>query len=240
MDSLTLETFIRAAEDLELSQYKVLAYLKKYTDALHANKLYPAFTDLIDLGNELHYLMDQLTNYDKSFVLNQKSLGIEQNLNFFEEPDQNTNDINLVFKFINWAMPTIEEAIDEGIAIYDFVNANISIDHVGILPLYRNEGYYFIPDNQSEATHVYHFDMSLFSTDASPLRTLKTTMLDVIDNEELKQKSFESIKLDLIKKFPELPNPAVYNIKTDLDFPFIETILPVAKRLLVRKLAAAA
>ncbi len=238
MDNLTIDTFIQAADDFEASQYKVLAFLKKYTDDLHRNKLYPAFSDLIDLGNELHYLTDQLSNFDHSFILNQKSLGIEEHLNYFDPEKNDRSDVEVVFNFINWAMPAIEEAIDEGIAIYDFVTENIKVKEIGVVPLYKNEGYFFIPDNESEVIHVYHFDMSLFSTNSSPLRTLKTTLIDVIDQDDVNKRTFEDIKLELIERFKELPNPAVYSIDTDLDFPFMETILPVSKRKLVRKISA--
>jgi hypothetical protein len=40
----------------------------------------------------------------------------------------------------------------------------------------------------------------------------------------------------LIAEHRELPNPATYLCQTELDFPFQETILPVAKRKLLRRL----
>ncbi len=238
MDGLNIDTFIRAADDPELSQYRVLAFLKKYTDELHKNKLYPAFADLIELGNELHFLLDQLSFFDENYVMNMEELDENLETIDFGKDLFNRNDLDVVFKFINWAMPAIDEAIDEGIAIYDFVTENIKIKEVGVIPLYRNEGYYFIPDNITNVVHVYHFDMTLFSTSSSPLRTLKTTLIDVINKEELSKKSLEDVKLELIERFPELPTPAVYSIETDLEFPFIETVLPVAKRKLVRYLSS--
>ena len=48
----------------------------------------------------------------------------------------------------------------------------------------------------------------------------------------------EALKIDLIKEFPELPNPATYSFNIEVDFPFNETILPIAKRKLIRRLAA--
>ena len=46
--------------------------------------------------------------------------------------------------------------------------------------------------------------------------------------------TYENIKSELIKIRSELPNPAVYSIETELKFPVEETLLPVAKRRLVR------
>ena len=42
------------------------------------------------------------------------------------------------------------------------------------------------------------------------------------------------MKVGLIKENKDLPNPAVYTINTSLSFPVEETLLPIAKRCLVR------
>jgi hypothetical protein len=51
--------------------------------------------------------------------------------------------------------------------------------------------------------------------------------------------TFESIKLGLVKRFRELPNPATYLATSSLALPLQETLLPVAKRRLMRELASA-
>jgi exonuclease V gamma subunit len=47
----------------------------------------------------------------------------------------------------------------------------------------------------------------------------------------------QAIKLDLVEERRDLPNPATYFFETQLDFPFEETMLPVAKRKLMRYLS---
>jgi hypothetical protein len=39
------------------------------------------------------------------------------------------------------------------------------------------------------------------------------------------------------RRSPELPNPAVYALETNLAIPIRETLLPVAKRILMRQTA---
>lgn len=79
--------------------------------------------------------------------------------------------------------------------------------------------------------------MSLFSTADNPLRTLKSKLVDLISLQTSEAYNPLDIKHNLIEKFPELQNPATYYFETSIDFPFVETILPVAKRKLVRTLA---
>jgi hypothetical protein len=42
------------------------------------------------------------------------------------------------------------------------------------------------------------------------------------------------MKTELIKARLDMPNPAVYCIETELSFPVEETLLPIAKRSLVK------
>jgi hypothetical protein len=51
--------------------------------------------------------------------------------------------------------------------------------------------------------------------------------------------TYENLKYDLIKR-TALPNPAVFSIETKLSFPVEETLLPIAKRSLVKYLSDAA
>ncbi|HZZ74432.1 MAG TPA: hypothetical protein VFE04_00820, partial [Puia sp.] len=52
--------------------------------------------------------------------------------------------------------------------------------------------------------------------------------------------TYEQIKSELLNLKPDMPNPAVYAIETPLQFPLDETLLPVAKRSLVRYISSKA
>ncbi len=239
MEALTLNTFIKAAEDIELSKYKVLAILRKYSEALHKNKLYPALAELISIKNELELLIEQMSLFDAEFVLNLNFAEFvdDDDNSFFDPIEYDENDLQRVFEFITWALPEIKNAISEGKAIFDFVDDNIELSEVGIMPIYKNEGYFFISDVKNELLKIYRYEMSLFSTEDNPLRTLKSKLVDLISLKAPEAQSKYDLKNMLLQKHPDLPNPAVYSFETSLDFPFVETILPVAKRKLVRTLA---
>lgn len=239
MENLTIDIFISSAEDSELSEYRVLAALKNYMDQLHKNKLYPAFGELIDLSNELNNLLNQRENYRGLQSKRITGIDLENRTLIYEynTEDFNEDKLSKIFDFIEWALPKIKEVVEEGTAIYDFVDSNIDIKEIGILPLYKDEGYFFVPDHSEKLTHVYKFLLSNIVTSNVPFKSLKTHFLEAI-SEDVTVIPPESIKLELIKKYPELPNPATYNLQVEIDFPFNETILPIAKRKLMRYLAA--
>lgn len=237
MEALNLNTFIKAAVDAELSKYKVLAILNKYSEALHKNKLYPALGELISIKNELELLVEQMSLFDAEFVLNLNYADFTEELPLTNPVEYDEDSLRRVTDFINWALPQINSSIDEGKAIFDFVDEHIELHEVGIMPIYKNEGYFFIPDLRHDLMKIYRFEMSLFSTEDNPLRTLKSKLVDLISLQAPETDSPYELKHMLVKKFKDLPNPSCYHFETCIDFPFVETILPVAKRKLVRALA---
>jgi hypothetical protein len=48
--------------------------------------------------------------------------------------------------------------------------------------------------------------------------------------------TYENIKRTLIKKFTDLPNPSAYLVTSKMRFPYQQTLMPIAKRLLVREI----
>jgi hypothetical protein len=119
--------------------------------------------------------------------------------------------------------------LEEGTGLYDFVENHINIEEVGIVPSYREEGYWFVPDPKGSVVHLLRYEISLFSDSKEKFRSLKTTEVDAIEEGAVRLPP-ETLKLDLIRKYRDLPNPATYVSEIDIDFPFAETLLPVAKR----------
>ncbi|OGU44313.1 MAG: hypothetical protein A2000_01155 [Ignavibacteria bacterium GWB2_36_8] len=94
-----------------------------------------------------------------------------------------------------------------------------------------------ITDNIAAKLQVHRYESSLFFSGKEKFRTLKTEFVRS-ETQQVIKKSPESIKQDLLKERQDLPNPATFICDTDLDFPFAETIFPIAKRKLMTLLAA--
>jgi hypothetical protein len=146
-----------------------------------------------------------------------------------KKANKKEHDISSLFDLVIWALPRIREVLNEGVAIYDFVESQTSIEEVGFLPLNITDGYFLISDHQIKEVHVFRFKLSNNYHSSVPMKSLKTTYVDSAENSAL-DISPESIKEDLIKKYPELQDPATYFIRVEVDMPFTETILPVVKR----------
>jgi hypothetical protein len=111
------------------------------------------------------------------------------------------------------------------------VEDKLTISPVGIIPLEQNEGYFFLSNTMSQ-TRVYQYRLSIYEKRDEKYRSIRTEFIDTwyrsIAN------TYEHIKSDLVRNRNQLPNPAVYAIQTEMNLPVEETLLPIAKRSLVR------
>ncbi len=230
---LSLQLFTKVQDDFEKRQYIIQSELKKISTEFQYYKIYPHLSELVEVRKTLKDILARLASLKSKFP---KRIGkidwvnrtIEHEVVFVDG-----TDLTAVVDLINWALPVIEKVIAEGIAIHEFVESDLTVEHVGILPTYKDEGYFFVPDNESKKLNLFRFELSLFKSSDDEYRSLKTRFLKSLE-QGFAHYSPGSIKLKLIREEKELPNPATYSFDTRLDFSFQHTILPIAKRKLMR------
>ena len=234
MDRLTLDTFFSGNRDAEARQYHVLHLLKRYYDEFSHNRLYPSLSDLIDLNAALETLLQTKGDIESHLPQHLKEVDLVNRTLVYEPSKERDSNFERATELVRWALPLIKKAIDEGINIYNFTDDHIAIGEVGILPMYKEEGYCFVPDPKESLLHLLRYETSLFTSAQERFRTLKTRLLESVQQAYVKRPP-ESIKRELTKKYHDLPNPATYACDTDLDFPYAETILPIARRKLMQQ-----
>lgn len=232
---LNLQLFTNVSEDFEKRQYLVLGSLRQFKDEFKNNKLYPYLAQLIELQRNLNKLVQGFNAVRNDGPKKIKKVDLVNKRIEFESVLPKQVDLTAVEELIRWAMPLIRETIEEGITIYEFVEENLSIENIGIEPQYNAEGYAFVPDAKNGSIHLFRYEMSILTSPEERYRTLKTTFIKTLESSV--QKPLNTIKLDLIREFKELPNPATYSIFSEMDFPFDETMLPVSKRKLLHRIA---
>ena len=132
----------------------------------------------------------------------------------------------------------MKNAIKNGTGIFEFVEDKLDIAPVGLIPLDNSEGYFFLNNGHHKDTHVYQYRLTFFEKQDEKYRGIKADYIDCWHRSF--SSTYEHIKSELIKKKTDLPNPAVYALETSLSFPVEETLLPIAKRCLVKFISSAA
>lgn len=237
MESLKDNWLTEGLIDFEYKKYVLLAYFKRVKESFNRIELYPFLSDLVFHYRNLITLKENKSLIRDSFPQEISPEGIKN----LEINYKKIIDDDLVMKEIEsimeYALPQFKTSLDEGSFIYDFVESKCEISPVGLSSLYTNEGYLFVTQPPETETQIYRYQVSFFEQSNETMRAIHTHYL--MTSERSISNTYESIKLQLIRKYTELPNPSAYLVLSRLKFPFTQTLMPVAKRLLVKRLSAA-
>lgn len=232
MKQLSETWFAEGYIDFELKKYTLLAYLQEINKYFHENKLYPQLADLIFHYNNIVAFRENKKYLQEQFPKKLTGIQIERLQVLYEQMIEDTELIQELEEIITYSAGEMKTTITNGTEIYEFVEETLTISPIGIVPLDIQEGYFFLSAGNTKVTRVYQYRLSIFEKHDERFRSIKTAYIDMLYRSMAN--TYENIKHDLIRKRNELPNPAVYSIETELSFPIDETLLPIAKRSLVK------
>ncbi len=237
MKTLSETWFTEGYIDFELKKYTLLAYLQEVSKHFGQNKLYPQLADVIFHYNNLVAFRQNKKFLQEQFPKKLSIIQIEKLQMLYQQMIEDDELIQELEEIINYAAEEIKTTISSGTEIYEFVENQLNIFPVGLVPLEINEGYFFLCEGKYRTTKVYQYSLNIIHKQDEKYRSMRTEFIDNWERSIVN--TYENIKADLIKTKKDMPNPAVYCIETDLVFPINETLLPVAKRSLVRYISAA-
>jgi hypothetical protein len=238
MKTLSETWFADGYIDFELKKYTLLAYLQEINRNFQENKLYPQLADVIFHYNNLIAFRENKKFLQEQFPKKLSGLQMEKIQVLYEQMIQDDELMRELEDIIEYSATRMKTAITNGTEIYEFVEDKLSIHPVGIMPVNSKEGYFLLCDGSANATRVYSYYLSFFEKQDEKYRSMRTEYIDSWQRSFTN--TYEQIKLELLHRKPELPHPAVYAIETILKFPLDETLLPVAKRSLVRYISTKA
>jgi hypothetical protein len=232
MKSLSETWFADGYIDFELKKYTLLAYLQEINKYFNENKLYPHLSDIIFHYNNLVAFRENKRFLQEHFQKKITGVQLEKLELLYEQIVADDELMSELEAIINYSTDKMQKTINSGTEIYEFVEDKLTIFPIGLVPLEQSEGYFFLSQGDARETRVYQFRLSIFEKHDEKYRSIKTEFVDLWARNIVN--TYASIKAELLKKRTDLPNPAVYSIETSLTYPMDETLLPIAKRSLVR------
>lgn len=232
MKSLSETWFAEGRIDFELKKYTLLAYLQEVNRYFNDNKLYPQLADIIFHYNNIVAFRENKKYLQEQFPKKLTGLQLEKLQLLYEQMIEDDELMKELEDIIHYSAARISKSISTGTEIYEFVESSISISPVGLIPLDTREGYFFLSSGNTRNIRLYHYRLSIFEKHDERYRSIKTQFLE--NRTRSIAGTYEQIKTELIRLKKDLPNPAVYAIETTLSYPIEETLLPVAKRRLVK------
>ncbi|MFI5159008.1 MAG: hypothetical protein ACHQF4_09080 [Sphingobacteriales bacterium] len=232
MNSLGLNWFIEGSLDFEHKKYVLLNYLQEINRHFDKSKLYPNLTDLMFHYNNLLDFKQNKTTLQQTFPQYLTSADIEAVKLTYKKIVEDDSSMQEIERIITYALIKMDPAIQIGKEIYDFVESCLNIDPVGLVPLLPYSGYFSLRNGNDRTNWIYEYQLSIFENKDDKYRGINVQFVDTY--EQSISNTPESIKLNLIKRHRHLPNPAVFYVQSDISFPLEQTLLPVAKRSLVK------
>jgi hypothetical protein len=234
MINLTIQSIINPEQDSELTTYKILGTLKEYLASIRKFKIYPGLSELIGLVVRLENLRKSISkpkDSDDDLLILDDEISTSGELqpaeNYTEEGDNST-------EYINWVISQINPILEEGIAVYNFVDQNMELKLINGDPLYKKEGYLIIPDNIASVFNIYKFNSLLVKSDIFPERSIKTEFIQSIPAIES-----DNIRIQYRTLLNYVGNNTlpVYVCDTELDFPYEESLFQIARKKLLSRLS---
>ncbi len=222
--------------DAEYQKYVVMAYLQAVQRNFLDEKLCPDLPDL-----RTHY-ENSLSFRQRKGTLNdafpKRAVRIDparQRIEYKSEvPDDGyLSEIDAIMEF---AVPRFGQLLQEGQQLWEDIATSLTIEPVGLMPLRPDEGYLLLHRTTQAETHIYQFSLTLFDEKQPGGRTVHLHFV------ETKRKSigttFENMKMELVRRNRHLPNPATFMLESKRNYPVQETLLPIARQLIVKAATA--
>ncbi len=236
MKSLSETWFAEGRIDFELKKYTLLAYLQEVNKYFTQAKLYPQLADMVFHYNNLISLRDNKKFLQNSFPKQLTTIDLQKLELTYEAMLQDDEVMQELERIIHYATLRLKRSIEDGAGIYDAVERQLIIEPIGIMPLYKDEGYLLLQYGDYSEVRAYAYTINLFEGKDTRYKGIRMEYVDSFNRSIVN--TYEQMKLDMIRSIRTLPNPAVFCMVSPLAVPLNETLLPIAKRVLARQLAA--
>lgn len=224
--------------DFEYKKYVLLDYLQGVQMAFGRTELYPFLSDLVMHYRNLQTVREGKTLLSSAFPRELSAERMQRLELLYQRVVEDDELMEELESIIEYALPKFKNSLDEGISVYEYVESQCELTLVGLTTLYNNEGYLFVTQPPQTDTAIYRYQLSVFDQGTEQYRGLHLAWL----GSEVRSlaNTFEAMKMRLARENRQLPQPTTYLLVTKGRFPFEGTVLPVAKRMLIKCLTKAA
>ncbi len=224
--------------DFEYKKYVLLAYLQEVKINFEEKKLYPVLSDLIFHFQNLMILKENKQLIKNAFPERLNQPDFEKLQMVYEKIVEDDEMMEEIESIISFSIPEFKLYLADGKDLYENFESKMQISPIGLSPLYPDEGYLFVSEADSRMTRIYEYQITIFQSVQEKYRGVHTRFLEA--QRRGMANTYENMKVDLIKRYKKLPNPGTYLVESKIEMPVDESLLPIAKRLLVKYVSSTA
>ncbi len=218
--------------DFEYKKYVLLAYVQHVRQEFSNQILFPHLAQVREHYDSSVTLKESQQSLCARFPKNLTGIDPSQLRWIYQNTYQDSTHLEELGDILEFAIPQFSQLMQEGQLRYDEVKTSLTITPIGIVPLRTEEGYLFIYKQTSRETAIFRYQVTLF--DARRERIIQTQRVDSVRKNL--STTFENMKVELTRRYTQLPNPATYMVQSSREYPVDQTLLPAAKQLMAKLL----
>lgn len=218
--------------DFEYKKYVLLAYLKHVEKNFDQARLFPFLTELIDHYQDAKVLKDKKRSIQSKMPREISRLDLSKLEIIYKDLNESDEILKDIEEIVDYALPTMQKTLGKGKEIHEWVESELKIDPVGIIPMYKDEGYVMLEVGNSKLTDVFQYQIKKFIMFNEQMRGIYFRWIDRFSRGI--GDTFEQLKLQLIRTYQVLPNPATFLIHGELPLPMEETLIPMSKKMVLK------
>src|ERR1035437_4632530 len=141
--------FCNAPLDFEMKQYILLDYLQKVNQLFKENRIYPYYNSLLAQYQVLLSYNSNLQNLKNEFNKEIVGVDLKSNSLIYREQQLESLETNYLSNIIDFALPKLKNSIELGKSKIETISDKIYLKSIGIIPIYREEGYLIIEQEKT-------------------------------------------------------------------------------------------
>lgn len=234
---LPSDWLIRPRIDLEMKHYILLGYLQRVQRRFAETKLYP-YLDEVEL--RLKELVDlkrskAALSVDKKGEL--KGFDPKTGKPIHASVEQ-PGTLDVIDELIGIALPKLNGAVRQGNELRDELTTSIRFWPLGVQMLNPTEGWLLL--RQGREARVYSYCMPLLRESKAQFQYRSVVTRFQGSSPISISHTYEQIRSALLKQEPSMPLASTFVLESDVDLPYIETFMPLAKRLVYEHIVKSA
>lgn len=235
MSALQPDWFTQNWLDSEYQQYVVMAYLQSVQQQFATDRLYPILPELRCHYESARQFAEGKGSLTAAFPRRMRGItGPPPRIDYVLEVPEDTY-LAEIDSMLAFALPRFRQAMADGEQRLADIAGSLTLEPIGLMPLQPQEGYLLLCLPGQSAAQVYHFQLTLYADQVPGGRVVRFAYVESV--EQGLGNTAERIKLDLIRRYRHLPNPATFRLASERSYPISETLLPIARQLLAKAVA---
>jgi len=234
MTTLDLKKLTSCGSDWESNQYKILIKVKEWLLNFNKNKLFPSIEEAIQLNLALEDLLRENIECKIWFDNEIRGQKVNERVIVYEKAHQVGNQLDKLLDFIDWALLLNRPVLEEGRIIKNFVEEDLEITRVSSVEKnYHGKGYFSLPNNKNGLLNIYLYEIIWDWSQENLYQRINSHLVKSIPQSVI-HASVEELILNFVNYSQDMHEPVAYIFETELDFPYEETMFPIAEEKLLK------